>query len=529
MFKITRVLFRQKSFNLFLTNHRYTTATPAAKPVEQNEIQAKKNNLVAAAFASLNDANQRLDVETPFTDEKISKAQNVDDLLTISNGAGVSRRHALKVVSILAGWSANGKVQLADFESDPRFLKLCKVLTKSTSKVSKSHVSKHEDLATIMNVQADDEAAKLVTNITLAQMVKVTQTLAIKKRRSTSLLRALAFNIAKSSEKLDIKQSADLLYSLCMLNFVDENLLQKVCADVVGCLNETLKKSAVVGSIVTSLGLLKYNEINVLNAISEWMLKNKSIVRTQDVFGLFLTLAMLNYEPINSSELFKSFMSKLTKNEAQKSQEWLDFVWSLVTLNIASNSHLSSVLDKNFIQELDSENLLNIPAKLKLLNINAAATYLIKDYNECQLDSKFVEDAKELVTRSKEKEEFVTSVLDTMKNLVQTDQYLRSNVKTDMGFYIDAECVFDKKCNPVALSKFGSAPDLIKVAILTLDYHDMTRGRVQPSGISSLSTRLLESRGYKILQIPYHEYRSRDKLVQRVQYIENKLKTLIQT
>lgn len=83
-------------------------------------------------------------------------------------------------------------------------------------------------------------------------------TLTMRKRRSVSLLRSLAYNITANCEQLDLKQSADLLYSMCTLNFVDENLLTKICADVINELTTDVRKSSVIGSVVTSLGLLKY-------------------------------------------------------------------------------------------------------------------------------------------------------------------------------------------------------------------------------------------------------------------------------
>jgi hypothetical protein len=55
------------------------------------------NSMVAAVFASLRPNNQDMEIKTPLTDDKISKATNIDELLSISEGTGISRRHALKV------------------------------------------------------------------------------------------------------------------------------------------------------------------------------------------------------------------------------------------------------------------------------------------------------------------------------------------------------------------------------------------------------------------------------------------------
>lgn len=91
---------------------------------------------------------------------------------------------------------------------------------------------------------------------------QVFTTLAQQKRRSASLLRALAYNLSGVPQSLDIKQCGDVLYSSAVLNFYDQNLFEKVCADVCRGLTVDLvqHRSAALGSIVTSLGLLRYKE-----------------------------------------------------------------------------------------------------------------------------------------------------------------------------------------------------------------------------------------------------------------------------
>lgn len=77
-------------------------------------------------------------------------------------------------MSILADWCSSGKTQLSDFESDSRFVRLCRVLTKGVyAKSQNKFTGNSEDLSMVMNVAADDEAAKLVGSISLPQMVKV--------------------------------------------------------------------------------------------------------------------------------------------------------------------------------------------------------------------------------------------------------------------------------------------------------------------------------------------------------------------
>ncbi|CAH0552712.1 unnamed protein product [Brassicogethes aeneus] len=503
---------------------------PRSTVAKSNLNQKTQHSMVATAFASLNSENVNKinnEINTPHTDTKIASAKTIDEILSISEGNGVSRKHALKVVSVLAEWTSSGKVALNEFEADPRFIRLCKILTKNANtKPNKYDIpSRSEDLSTILNVTADDEAARLVSSITLPQMVKVMTTLSQKKRRSTLLLRALAYNITASADKLDLKKSADLLFSISNLNFPDENLLSKISNDVVAELEGNIQKSAVIGSILTSVGLLKYKNVVLLDALSEWILKQHSICRPQDVFSLFMTLAVLNHIPSNSDKLFEVLIPQLNQSEAGKPLIWLDIVWSLVLLNQATIEHISSVLNESFIKLIEEENTLSLSAKLKLLNINGHARVVVPNYKGPTLP-----DGSEIINtvilRSKEKKYMVDSVVDTLKNLIRSEDNLGTNVNTGFGFNIDAEFVLDKKCNPLPLND-KTNKEAKKIALMAYDFYDMSKGRVEPTGVNVLASNFLKAQGYKVLSVPFTEFKCRDKLVHRVKYIESKLKEIV--
>lgn len=72
-------------------------------------------------------------------------------------------------------------------------------------------------------------------------------------------MRSLAFNIGRCSEKMDIKQCADVLYALAVLNFPDEVLLEKVGTDLRSVLPKNDRHS-VIGSILTSIGILRFRD-----------------------------------------------------------------------------------------------------------------------------------------------------------------------------------------------------------------------------------------------------------------------------
>ncbi|XP_076250695.1 FAST kinase domain-containing protein 4 [Rhynchophorus ferrugineus] len=502
------------------------TLAEVDKTVITKSSTSPKNraNLVKVAFASI----QRDEGLTPATDEKIKKANTIDELLSISQGSGISRQHALKVVSVLSNWTSNRKIEIGDFESDPRFLRLCKILTKSSASKSIKNIQpvlNNNDLSTILNITADEEAAKIVSDLNISQILRVLSTLAARKRRSPLLLRAIAYNITASSEVLDIKQCADLLYSISVLNFNDENLFERVTNNIVNVLHkDEINKSAVIGSILTSIGLLKYKSQVLLDSLSDWIIENHKICRPQDIFSLFMTLAVVHYVPTNGEALFNVLLPQLTEEEAGQPHIWLEIVWSLVLLNKATAEQVKSVLDEQFLRKLGSS--LSTSTKLKLLNIDGAAHYLIENYDGPKIPPDH-ETRKTNLILSNNKKEMVNSLLDTLKNLISQNN-LKCRINTGLGFYIDAECILDNNCNPKPLTtKLNS--DLTRVAVVAYDYYDMTKGKVQPTGVNVFSQNLLSAMGYKVVAIPYTDFNIRDKIVNKVKFLETQLRHAVKS
>ncbi|KAL0881340.1 hypothetical protein ABMA27_001220 [Loxostege sticticalis] len=505
---------------------RSVVSKPTPNIVDDNN---DNSGLVAAAFASLN--NPETDEKKKPThksaklnkaqmlDSQIQKANDVNSLLVVAENSVVSRRHALKMVSILSDWSNANKVKLSDFEKDPRFLKLCRILARTQTTQAISSLTMAEDLSTVLGITGDDEAARLIANLTLPQMIKVMKALHHKGRRSTPLLRALSHNITRQAEVIDLKKSADLLFSMASLNFPDPVLLDRICNDVIETLPANKDKPSVVNSIVVSLGLLKYRHEAALSALSAWV---KQRGRAGDVASAAVTLAHLHFVPPGSEELFEAAVA-LKEGELTKPSSWLDLVFSLLTLNKAEKHHLASTLQPDFIDKLLSAGEIPIPARRKLMMIDA---YLhLTHPGGPRLAEDIAVGVPVLYT--KEKALYVQSIMDTFKSLVSAEAFLKRDCNSGMGFLYDAEFAVDEKCHPVPLEKAANDKSKFRIAVLGLDYHDMTRKTQVPLGVNHLYTRLLELKGFKVLQIPYTEFNPKDKLVSRVQYINSRLQQLV--
>ncbi|XP_050678006.1 FAST kinase domain-containing protein 4 [Leptidea sinapis] len=518
--------------NMFKADKTDSSKLISDHPEEIESDDKPSSGLVAAVFASLNNPDSEIRKPSPKSvktsriqqlDTQISSATDINTLLHVAESPVVSRRHALKMVSVLSEWSSSNRVKLSEFEKDPRFLKLCRILARTPSSQAMSSLTMAEDLSTVLGITGDDEAARLIANLSLAQMIKVMKALQQKGRRSTPLLRALSYNISKQPDNIDLKRSADLLFSMAALNFPDPVLLDRICSDVISNLPSNTDKPAVVNSIMVSLGLLRYRHEDVLSALVDWMQRNKDVCRPGDIASAVTTLATLNFLPPNSDSFIES-ATTLKEDEMAKVLSWLDLVFSLLILEKAEQHHLTSTLKPDFIDKLLSTGEISIPSRRKLMAIDA---YLGLKFPSA--GPRLAEDISVGVpiVYTKEKALYVQSIMDTFKNLVSAETFMRKECNSGMGFLYDAEFAVDSKCHPVPLKKAENDKSVHRIAVLALDYHDMTRKVPAHCGLYTLYTNLLQLKGFKVLHIPYTEYNPKDKLVSRVQYVEKRLKETI--
>lgn len=335
-------------------------------------------------------------------------------------------------------------------ENDARFTKLCRMLGKTVnyrkenvekaiSNVEKSFI--HQDIDTILTIKGIDEASKLVASITTEQMIKVMKNLAIKKRRSTPLLRSLSFNLSGKDERLTLKQCSDVLYAMASLNFSESALLSKICDDIQVNIKENpeIKKSTIIGSMLTSLSMLKYRDTAVLDSLSEWIVINQASCRTQDVHSLCLTLATLNYMPVDLEEIIKTKIApSLSLMDFKNIHEYLSYVWSLLAMNINVEQAFDHVLQDSFIESLKSYYINDLPtsAKLKLLNINAGVKLFFPNYKGAMLSREKHKEIYDVpLMYNSDKQVLVKAMLDALSSLIP-ESNLKHTYDSNMGFSI---------------------------------------------------------------------------------------------
>lgn len=530
--------------------------------------------MVAAAFAALSSNDPSTGSEIPrksslspkTVDDLIAKSNTANDLLKIADQR-LERTQALKIVSVIAEWHSLDRIKLDEFENDARFIKLCKILGNASDHrvgapgkrprgafaVPGQPSYRNEDLNTVLSVTGDDEAAKLISNVNLTQMVKIMSSLAQKRRRSVPLLRALALNITNRPEQIEPKGCADLLYSMAMLNFFEPNLIARVVCDfqkaIAGGKIEP-SKSAIIGSVCTSLGMIKYRDTEFIEVLGRWLVENRQQARPQDISAFVMTGAVLNARNAISEDLRSVLAPLLVREDFSRAVDYLNHVWALTLLEWSSKEQVESMFTQVFVNKLFQEAKQNASlvqsVKMKLLNINAAARLLMR-VDLQPLGESFDMDWN---TLSKSKQVLVGSLMDTLNTLlpvssattttttttqkgagVATD-LIRTNFDTKMGFYVDAICVLDQKRNRLPVD--STDPKATRIAMMTMDYHDYCQSKAalgspetrDKSGIADFTFRLLERSGFRILEVPYSEFGVNEKLLKRVQFLEARLKKI---
>ncbi|XP_057339049.1 FAST kinase domain-containing protein 4 [Microplitis mediator] len=463
--------------------------------------------------------------------ENVTSATTLDELLRVSELAHGNEQLTL-ITSTLKQWVQEDKVTRKDIESDPRFHQLRSRIKRSvdtwgrkdSARASKEAAARREHLQKMIagNVDYNDEISKL----SVKEAVDAWTGLTAKGSREKPLLRALASHIGNNHKELNIKQSADVLYGMAKLNFPDDVLLKKICREIIKSVDQ-VSNSPIIGSIITSLGMLRYRNDALMDELSQWAVKNKDTIRTQDVCSFLMTLATIGYKPINSDAFFNELVYSLKEIDMIRPSEWLDIVWALTTLNHVSSEHISSVLNDKFINKLgDRDQEVPLVKKHKLLNINATARYLIKHYTGPQLpENSSIFDAP--ISKTKDKEIFVRAIKDTLATLFPSRDHFREDIDDGMGFLLDLDFFMDKKLSPIPIDQVSNKENVMRIAIVANSYQNYTRGECMLIGPVRLHYRLLQAQQCRILDISYVDFHTEDILLKRVTYINDRIKSIV--
>jgi len=387
----------------------------------------------------------------------------------------------------------------------------------------------------------EDRIADLVEEINPGDLVSILSELGRKKRRNVPLLKSITYYIVKHKNLLDIKQVSDCLFALKQLSYKDRTTLDLLCSQLETLIQDT-ESPAVLRSVLTSLGQLKYLNTPVLDRIMDWhkdRLEKNIPMSSKDMVTLIMTCATLNYS--QNTSFLQQISQNLSQEPGQPDYVWVDTVWSLALLGIATHQHLESVLNHAFYTSLiynTSNTRTTHAAAPKLLNINAAAQLLYPDYTGPSIkvaEDEFLKDFK--ISSGLSKVQFSQSVLEAFSTLFPPPRLLRKDVPTMLGCVAEGEFVCDSSARPLPVQElsnnFGtSQPEKTlpegahRMVISTASFQDCLIGG-EVSGITAFNTRLIEAAGYKVFLVKYTDWDPKSKLLTKAKMLDERLKQVL--
>lgn len=102
-----------------------------------------------------------------------------------------------------------------------------------------------------------DRALDLVGNMPVDLLIQLFCLMAELKQRPTPLLRAIAYHIKQSEERIPIKKLVNITYAMHVLNFRDSDFLDRVSEELLPDISR-MNKSTVVSAFLTAFGNLQY-------------------------------------------------------------------------------------------------------------------------------------------------------------------------------------------------------------------------------------------------------------------------------
>ncbi|VDP44473.1 unnamed protein product [Soboliphyme baturini] len=182
------------------------------------------------------------------------------------------------------------------------------------------------------------------------ELLEFVQALSLKQQRMLPLLTYATERIGNAPETLLPKQAADLLSSLVRLNYRSLALSTKLCNDLKRHLC-AITDSHLLNQIVFCIGMLRFDDEELLNRICEWYHKHDADLQPNDYCPLLVTLAHCNFRYTLIGEL----IDRVHRDGVQSDAQWLNFVWALSVLRLLSSDNAQSVLSPQFVSRILGE------------------------------------------------------------------------------------------------------------------------------------------------------------------------------
>ncbi|XP_070583326.1 FAST kinase domain-containing protein 4 isoform X2 [Erythrolamprus reginae] len=393
-------------------------------------------------------------------------------------------------------------------------------------------MGKQEYLSPQLRERLEDKSLELAAHFSPEDIRKIAVVLAQQNLRSLPLLRAISYHFIQRHFAIQTDILLDLAFAFGKLNFHQTQMFQKICSDLLPRISE-LRPTDVV-RCVKSFSYLKWLNLPFFEASAEYFIHNSKKFTLSQLANLLISYARLNFHPSNKEDFYSKSYHILDGQLGSLNPSMLvDLVWSLCVLQQAEAVHFQAVLLPTFFSSFFGNwTPVRQNSWLKLMHINTTAQLESPGYDGPFLppDKLTLQDLG--VDRTPTS--LQTEVNAALIKVAGDETKVRFDVHTPFGWKLDAEILVDTENNPLPvaksdtlsvdqLSKESSALGVRRLAFLLWEFPNFSSRSKDLLGRFVLQRRHLQTAGFVIVEVPYHEWFNLNTEWKKTQYLKDKM------
>lgn len=451
--------------------------------------------------------------------DKTREATLWENVLAKSNKLNISglvRLHHMSknskdnTVSLQNQISKNIARRWMEIEKVNELISVMKIMIPESKKSSEASVLDH----------LEEKALQKAETLNLEEITQVLFALHASGRRNLPLIKSLAYCMKeKMSDDFPLRSTASVFTSISKLNFHDAALLGLLSDHAVMKVNGVQEKKEAVNFlsiILMSCAHLRWFPPNLEKTILSHFEEFPNHLSPVHLCFAICNMSKLHSFSESEKEMVRNMVAKLKEKGIEKSHPvaWLNLALALGWNDCSVDWILSSVLKQDFVDRIQ-RSFPNMVSVLRQLDYEASIAF--PNFQGPRLD---LEGQKP--GRINTKDSLVTDVIDITHVLdKQMDESVQTRIMTSQGHVIDALVLVGNDKRVVPFSSSGSS--FHKVAIRVLKFQDMIQPGVIPTTENRMWVRHMQSLGYKLVVIPYNEWKSLPGNNSKMMHLEKKI------